>query len=235
MRLYDRFRFGNLMTFTALDGRQYRSKQPCELPKTRRGHVAPDSCTDRTDEKRTLLGYDQERWLFEGFKGSATAWNVLAQGQLVAQLRQRGQDGVAGHWTEGWDGYPAGRRRMLDAIAATRLSNPVFIGGDIHSFWTTDLKADFGNPSSATVATEFVGTSVTSGGPLYELLAQALPDNPHVRFFESRHRGYVSVDVTPDRMETRFQVISDRRDPNATLSTLKRFVVESGKPGAVPA
>jgi alkaline phosphatase D len=67
------------------------------------------------------------------------------------------------------------------------------------------------------------------------LLAQALLENPHERFFESRHRGYVSVDVTPDRMETRFQVISDRRDPNATLSTLKRFVLESGKPGAVPA
>jgi alkaline phosphatase D len=169
-------------------------------------------------------------------RAKAHIWrNVLAQGQLVAQLRQRGQDGVVGHWTEGWDGYPAGRRRMLDGIAATRLSNPVFIGGDIHSFWATDLKADFSNPSSATIATEFVGTSVTSGGPPYELLAQALPDNLHVHFFESRHRGYVSVDVRPDRMETRFQVISDRRDPNATLSTLKRFVVESGKPGAVPA
>ena len=160
---------------------------------------------------------------------TAPCWvtNKQAQAQLVAQLRQTGRDGVVGHWTEGWDGYPAARRRMLDAIAATRLSNPVFIGGDIHSFWTTDLKADFGNPASATIATEFVGTSITSGGPPYELLAQALPENPHVRFFESRHRGYVSVDVTPDRMETRFQVISDRRDPNATLSTLKRFVLES--------
>ena len=115
------------MTFTVLDGRQYRSKQPCELPKTRRGHVAPDSCTERTDEKRTLLGYDQERWLFEGFKGSATAWNVLAQGQLVAQLRQKGRTGGQS-LDRGMDGYPAGRRRMLDAIVATRLSNPVFIG-----------------------------------------------------------------------------------------------------------
>ena len=31
-----------------------------------------------------------------------------------------------------------------------------------------------------------------------------------------------------------FRIISDRRDPHATVSTLKRFVVESGKPGAVP-
>jgi alkaline phosphatase D len=60
-----------------------------------------------------------------------------------------------------------------------------------------------------------------------------LPENPHVRFFESRQRGYVSIDLTPERMETRFQAISDRRDPRASVSTLRRFIVESGKAGAV--
>jgi phosphodiesterase/alkaline phosphatase D-like protein len=61
------------------------------------------------------------------------------------------------------------------------------------------------------------------------------PENPHVRYFESRYRGYGAVDLFRDRMETRLQVISDRRDPRATLSTLKRFVVESGKAAAIPA
>jgi hypothetical protein len=36
-------------------------------------------------------------------------------------------------------------------------------------------------------------------------------------------------------METRLQVISNRRDPKAAVSTLKRFVVESGQLGAVAA
>jgi alkaline phosphatase D len=124
---------------------------------------------------------------------------------------------------------------MLDAVAATQVSNPVFIGGDIHSFWTTDLKADFANPSSATVATEFVGSSITSDPPPREQILAFLPENPHVRYFESRHRGYVAVDLTRDRMETRMQVISDRRDPKATVFTIRRFVVEGGKPGAIPA
>jgi alkaline phosphatase D len=150
-------------------------------------------------------------------------------------LRQKNHNGTSGFSTDSWDGFPATRERVLDAIAATRLRNPVFIGGDIHSFFATDLKADFANPSSATVATEFVGTSITSDPPSYERILAALPDNPHVRFFENRHRGYVAVDLTRDRMETRMQIISDRRDPKATLSTLKRFVVETGKPGAVPA
>ena len=56
------------------------------------------------------------------------------------------------------------------------------IGGDIHSFWVTDLKTDFRDPASPTVATEFVGTSVTSFGVPDETFAALLPDNPHVRF-----------------------------------------------------
>jgi alkaline phosphatase D len=64
-RLYDRFRFGDLVTISVLDGRQYRTKQPCELPKLRRGHIAPDSCTERIDPQRSYLGAQQEQWLFE--------------------------------------------------------------------------------------------------------------------------------------------------------------------------
>jgi alkaline phosphatase D len=235
LRLYERFRFGDLVTFSVLDGRQYRTKQPCEVPPLRRGHVAPDSCTERLGPQRTLLGSEQEQWLFDGFKQSDTAWNIMAQQQLVAEVHRQNRNGIGGYWTDGWDGYPAARQRMLDAIVETRLNNPVFIGGDTHSFWSTDLKADFANPSSATVATEFVGTSITSDPPPRERILAVLPENPHVRFFESRYRGYVAIDLTRDRMETRMQIISDRRDPKATVSTLKRFVVESGKPSASPA
>jgi alkaline phosphatase D len=206
LRLYERFRFGRLVTFSVLDGRQYRSKQPCEVPPLRRGHVAPDSCAERADRNRTLLGAEQEQWLFDGFKQSNASWNIIAQEQLVAQLHQKDREGEVGHWTDAWDGYPAARQRMLDTISATQPSNPVFFGGDIHSFWVTDLKADFGNPSSVSVATEFVGTSVTSDPPPYELIKGALPDNPHVRYFESRYRGYVAVDLFRERMERRLQV-----------------------------
>ena len=58
-------------------------------------------------------------------------------------------------------------------------------------------------------------------------------DNPHVRYFESKMRGYVSVDLTRERMETRFRAVSNITDPQATVSTLKTYVVENGKAGAV--
>ena len=135
-----------------------------------------------------------------------------------------------GRWTDGWDGYMANRSRMLASIVRNRVKNPVFWGGDIHSFWATDLHADADRPDSAVVATEFVGSSVTSDGPPYDAFMKIMPLNPHVKFFDSRQRGYVSVELAANTMLTNFRAISDPRDPAATVSTLKSFVNEPGQP-----
>jgi alkaline phosphatase D len=56
-----------------------------------------------------------------------------------------------------------------------------------------------------------------------------------VHFFESRRRGYVSVDLERAHMQVSMRVVSDAHDPNATISTLKTFAVESGHAGVVEA
>jgi alkaline phosphatase D len=160
---------------------------------------------------------------------------VIAQDVLMAQMREKLPDGGFGFWTDDWNGYPASRQRLLQRIVQTRVSNPVVIGGDIHAFFANDLRVDFDDPKSPVVATEFVGTSVTSDGPPYDLFTGFLPDNPHIRFFESRKRGYISVDVDARQMTTRLRVISDVTDPKAGVSTLKTFAVENGKPGVAEA
>jgi len=98
-----------------------------------------------------------------------------------------------------------------------------------------DLRVDFDDPDAPVAATEFVGTSVSSAGPPHDAIAAVLPDNPHLRFFESRQRGYVSVGPDRRAMTTQIRVVSDATDPKASVSTLKTFVVESGRPGAVAA
>ena len=50
---------------------------------------------------------------------------------------------------------------------------------------------------------EFIATSITSDPPPYERIAQVLAENPHVKYFKSRHRGSVAVNLTRNRMETR--------------------------------
>ena len=234
MRIYDRYAFGDLAEFSMIDGRQYRSREACYAPPDHGGgHMETiATCPELVEPSRSLIGMPQEAWLFDGFSRSRARWNIVAQDQLMAQLRERDPNGDIAFWTEDWNGYPASRTRLIRRIYESRLANPVVIGGDIHSFWTNDLKLDFDDPASPTVATEFVGTSITSAGPPYEQFVKYLPDNPHIRFFESRQRGYVSVELTPAQMTTRFRAVEDVRDPATAISTLKTFVVENGKPGA---
>jgi alkaline phosphatase D len=236
MRLYDRFTYGDLVEISLLDGRQYRSREACyRPPDDGGGHFETDaSCPERLDAGRSMLGFAQEAWLFSALAHSKTQWNLIAQDVLMAQLRKK-QDSGDAFWTDDWNGYPACRTRLLQHISDAKVSNPVVAGGDIHSFFANDLWLDFNDPSSPVLATEFVGTSISSYGPPYEPIAQRLPDNPHVHFFESRRRGYVCVDLEPARMQVRMRVVSDAHDPNADIATLKTFAVESGHPGVVAA
>jgi alkaline phosphatase D len=235
LRLFDRFSFGDLAEFSMIDGRQYRSREACYGPPNKGGgHLETnESCPERREPLRTMIGDQQEAWLFDRLAHSPARWNVIGQDVLMAQLRQKTPDGDFGYWTDDWNGYPASRTRLLQQISRSGVHNPIILGGDLHSFWANDLKLDFDDPRSQTVATELVGTSIASRGPSYEQFAKCLSDNPHVQFFESRFRGYACADITRSTMTTRFRVVSDVTMPDATISTLKTFAVENGRPGAI--
>jgi len=83
------------------------------------------------------------------------------------------------------------------------------------------------------IATEFVGTSVTSssGGWAERFLLQ----NPRVKFHEWRHCGYDCGEITPDRWRTDFRAMRNVTDPKAETVILKWFVVESGQLGVLDA
>ncbi len=237
LRVYDRFRFGDLVEIAMVDGRQYRSRGACYGPPAKgKGHVETvAACAELVDASRSMIGLAQERWLFDGLARSAARWNVIGQDVLMAQLKRRTPAGDFGFWTDDWNGYPASRARLIDHLAASRVRNPVVVGGDIHSFWANDLKADFDDPASATVATEFVGTSISSNGPSDATFRPYLADNPHIRFFDAGRHGYAIADIGPSTMTMTYRTVSDVRDPRATLGTLKRFVVEDGRAGVVEA
>jgi alkaline phosphatase D len=120
-------------------------------------------------------------------------------------------------------------------MSRTKLANPLIIGGDVHANWVCDVLEDFERPRSRVVATEFCGTSITSQGRPQRQLDLERVENPHVRFAESTHRGYVSMRLTPDRCEVALRVLDDVTDPHTAIRTRAAFVVESGYPGARPA
>ena len=227
MPLYRRLAFGDLVEMSVLDTRQYRSKQPCggENEVTCAAHVSPG---------QTILGDAQRRWLADGLAASGARWNVLAQQVMMARLRGVRDDGSETWSMDKWDGYPGERRALLDLLAERRVSNPVVLTGDIHSHWVTDLLADFEDERSAVVATEFVGTSISSGGDGQAMTAggeRIVGVNPHIRFYNGQ-RGYVVATVTPDLWTSDYRIVPYVSEPGAPLETAASFVVESGTAGA---
>ncbi len=222
MQLYRRFSFGDLVEFNVLDTRQYRSDQPCD------DGIKP-RCAEALDKNATMTGSEQERWLFEGLNRTQARWNILAQ-QVVFTQHDWAAGETAAFNLDAWDGYVAARSRILNFLNQRKPSNPVVITGDTHSSWVSDLKADFNNPSSAVVGTEFVGTSITSGFSASDRIEAALPESPWVKYFNGRQRGYVLCDLTQERWRSDYRLLPQSADdgptvpdPNAPITTVASF------------
>lgn len=232
MQLYQRSIFGDLVDFAMMDNRQYRSPAACRTKEHGGGQLVTAECKELFDSGRSMLGPDQEKWLDSAFSRSKSLWNVVGNGEMFSRLRQKTKDGAEGWWTDDWNGFPNARERVVGAMVKSKLSNPVVITGDIHSFWVNDVKENFNDANSPTVATELVGTSITSSGVPYEQFAAMLPDNPHVKFFESRKRGYMLCDVNRKAFLADLRIVDDIRDPKTKGSSLAKFAIEAGRPGA---
>jgi alkaline phosphatase D len=236
MRIYTQLDWGALARFYVLDCRQYRSWQACPRPRRRGGSNTVDiaECTRITAPGRSMLGRAQERWLERALGESGASWNVLAQTTAMAQFDQKPGPGRRA-WTDAWDGYPAARERLLQTLQSRHVSNPVVIGGDVHSFNVSQLKLDFDDPAAPVIASEFVGTSLTSQAWAQERMNQYLPDNPHILLGDSRYRGYTRVEVTPQRWLADLRIMETVQRRDAVCSTLATYVVEDGKPGPLKA
>ncbi len=233
MPLHAQIDWGALARFFVLDDRQYRTPQACPRPDRKGGSNTVDvaACPALLAPDRTILGTRQERWLEGALQQTPARWNLLAQQTLMAQFDQQVGPGRRA-WTDAWDGYPLARKRLLEHIAQKRVPNPVAIGGDVHAFYVADLKADYDDPKAPVIGSEFVGTSITAPGWPQEQIDALLPENPHIRFGDSRHRGYVRVEVTPQQLRADLRAMDTVKKPDGACSTLASFVVANGVPGA---
>lgn len=226
MQLYRGCEYGRLASFHVLDTRQYRTDQPC-------GDRNSAPCAGVFDPKATLLGDAQENWLSNRLGASEATWDVLAQQIMVGRVDRQAGEEIA-YSMDQWSGYDAPRKRLVERLAQPDVRNPVVLTGDIHSNWVNDIQVDFDRQDSPVVATEFVGTSITSGGDGGQNLEYAESvqhDNPFVRFYNGQ-RGYVSCTVTPQSWQADYQVVEYVSRPGAPLITRASFRVDEGQPGA---
>lgn len=233
MRIHDQFTWGRLAELWTLDSRQYRSVQACGEPGRGGGRVV-SGCDDLWLESRTLFGAQQEQWLARGLASSERRWKLLGQ---ASQICPGGVDSPLGRriHTDGWDGYPRARERLLDAIAQAAGGNVVCLGGDVHRHVAAQLRTHANRRESPIVAAEFVCSSLTSRGLSETVTALLRASNPDIVHARSDERGWALIDVTPGSVKCEFRATPFPARPQARLRPQASFVVEAGRPGVASA
>lgn len=197
--IYRNFRFGNLMDLIMLDTRlEGRNQQ------------LTGGSPALFDPNRRLISAAQESWLFSELNTSrdrGTRWRFVGQQVMMGHLLN--PDGAPFN-NDQWDGYPFARNRFLGHLASAGINNVVVLTGDIHSSWANEISV---NPFSAATATpqavEFVCPAITSPGiddraQAAALEAQLGATHPHIKYVNLFRRGYLLVDLTPDRAQAEF-------------------------------
>lgn len=213
--LTDELEIGDLASFSVLDTRQFRDPKPVDLEEQYR----PD---------RTMLGTEQEAWVTRRLAASKATWNVLANGITVSRITENRVDQ--------WDGYPAARQRLLDAMAASR--NCVVLTGDTHRHTASELRRNFDDPTvEGNVGVELICSSATSdgdGAPT-DNLAKDWLQHDWVKMYDGR-RGYVHVRLDRQQMQSTYLVVDwVRADDRAPRVVRARFTTPAGDPRLIEA
>ncbi|MFP1623865.1 alkaline phosphatase D family protein [Streptomyces sp. 5K101] len=241
--VYRRLRFGKLADLHLLDLRSFRSQQ------------SGIGNGDVDDPDRTITGRAQLDWLKAGLASSEASWKLVGTSVMIspvafgslpahllgplAELLGLPQEGLAIN-VDQWDGYTDDRKELLAHLTRHGVRNTVFLTGDIHMAWANDVPVKAATyPLSASAATEFVVTSVTSDNlddilhvapGTVSLVAQAAirAANRHVKWVDMDAHGYGVLDVTAERTQMDYFTISDRTNPDATSAWSRSYRTLSG-------
>jgi alkaline phosphatase D len=232
LQLYRRLLFGGLIDVNVLDTRQYRTHRApanCAVETRIDGY-----CPEALDPARLIQGEAQQEWLVRGLRRSEARWNLLANQVPFAPNDTNADPEIKTLGGEKWDGYPFDRQKVLDVIAERNLVNTVVITGDVHQNFVRNVPPDHIRLDAEPVATEFVGTSITSGGDRTPSTVHGgNVNNPHLMFADNHH-GYVRCHVTKHQWRADYRVVDAVLQPvDSGVSTLASFVVDQGRAGAI--
>ncbi len=241
--VYRRLRFGTLADLHLLDLRSFRSQQ------VKAGSGSVD------DPERTLTGRAQLDWLKSGLAGSTATWKLVGTSVMISpvafaslpahlagplgKLLGLPEGGIAVN-VDQWDGYTDDRKELLGHLKDRGVKNTVFLTGDIHMAWANEVPVNMATyPGSGTAATEFVVTSVTSDNlddilhvpaDTASLVAESAvrAANWHVKWLDMDAHGYGVLDVTAERSQMDYYVVSDKRRQDATAAWSRSYRTLNG-------
>lgn len=206
--IYRKLSYGSLCELYMLDTRLEGRDKPMG-PKDTTSTAIDTTIWQSPD--RTLLGKKQYEWLNSSLRNSNATWKIIGNQVMIMPL-----EGFTNQ--DSWEGYPAERKALLAGLRNDKVNNVVFVTGDIHSTWVSDLPIEKNDPvyesvtGKGSVAVEFVTPSITSAN-INELLnvppgsfqtqflvLQAKTLNPHIKDVELDNHGYAILDITDNKV-----------------------------------
>ncbi|KAK5624377.1 hypothetical protein RRF57_000093 [Xylaria bambusicola] len=232
LRIWRSFQMGNLLDFIVLDTRNYdRSITSLDWN---------DNYIDliRDDASRTLMGSRQENWFYRELSKSSdrgAAWRIIGNQILFSRIYE--SYGLSG---DNWSGYSANRNRTLKHLYDNNIGNNVFLAGDSHQNWVSDLvwldeKEYDPETGDGSIGVEFAGTAVSSTGqdsPILPARAQAeyrVGNNSQLQWQDGYYRGYILLSVKQDSVQAQFYGSPSVASRNSWDLPLANFTVLNGE------
>jgi alkaline phosphatase D len=117
------------------------------------------------------------------------------------------------------------------------ISNVVVVTGDVHSSWAMDVTVDDGSYTEETrdaaVAVEFVAPGISSPPGIPPAIAEIFAGEPHVRDYENERRGYLILDLQPDKAQSDWFLLDGVGEGEGNQSLWASWAVMDGQSSLV--
>lgn len=154
----------------------------------------------------------------EQLRTSDAPHNVIASQTWFGPV-QYTVDGRSRYNMDQWDGYPAQRQRILDAMVNYDVSNPVILSGDWHSAVAMKVHHNPDDPRTPVVAHNFAATSIASHCPWASDMEESRDANPHWQYLDGDKRGYLRCIADKKDFVAEFRTVLDPYDPASMSET----------------
>jgi len=185
-----------------------------------------------SEQSENVFGNEQRDWLHKTLTDSTATFRVIGSSVtltegildltqtpgLPASLRN-----VFLYGTDGWDGFPNQRQALLDFIKQSGHPNTLFVSGDIHAGFVSQLAGTVAvsltTPAISsgtlheTVRDAALALGITVDSAPYKQIVANLNDtlrssNPAIQMAASDQHGFVVVSVGSSEVEATYHLIS---------------------------
>ncbi|KAF2267353.1 hypothetical protein CC78DRAFT_457557 [Lojkania enalia] len=235
LRIWRSFQMGKLLDLIMLDTRNY------DRSITTLGWNNEYIADLKDDASRTLMGSHQENWFYNQLSKSAArgaTWRLVGNQIIFSRINNTAR---SSDWlnADQWDGYTANRNRTLQHLYTNSISNTIFLAGDSHANWVSDLVWLDEKPYDqvtgvGSVGVEFAGTAVSSsgfGGTIANATTKSkglVRDNKELQWSEGYYRGYYELHISPDEIQANYFGCPTVASRNPFEISLANFTVKAG-------